>query len=98
MTPDSGIWISLLERFGLPVTLVAALMFFLYQKVWPFLIQQMNYYQNKLDTSQAEFLKALERRDEEMAKYAASLERMAKSVDLFAIHVRESKERERQRR
>lgn len=94
---EPGIWITLLERFGLPVILVAALMFFLYQKVWPFLIQQMTYYQNKLDTSQSEFLKALERRDAEMAKYAASLEQMAKSVDLFAIHVRESKQRDKRR-
>jgi Na+-translocating ferredoxin:NAD+ oxidoreductase RnfG subunit len=55
--------IDVLSKFGLSIAIVAALAFWLYGKLWPFITEQLTTAQAARQAEIREFIVALERRD-----------------------------------
>jgi len=73
------IW-SILDRYGLPIVALLIVVLAIYKLVWPLLLRQMaiistqlDIAQERLEKSQSEFMRALERRDAIMSQGFADL-------------------------
>ena len=82
--PEPSVW-SILDRYGLPIAMLAVVLIALYKFIWPLLLnqiegsrkmltEQLEASQTRLDGVNREFLKALERRDQIMEKGFADLQ------------------------
>jgi hypothetical protein len=58
------VWERLLDKFGLPLAMLAAFIFFFWKGVWPFLQDQIREARESGKEDQREFMAALARRDE----------------------------------
>ncbi len=58
------VWERLLDKFGLPLAMLAAFVFFFWKGIWPFLQDQIREARVARQRDQKEFLEALARRDE----------------------------------
>lgn len=80
-------WIEFGRTFGIPVLLLAAMAWFGYKSLWPFIKGQVDAAQQEGRKEREAFMTALERRDQEFSKIVSELNQLTKSVDGLRLEI-----------